>query len=69
MGYPRYGLRSIGEDFADSGLPKLTAQHFEIVHRMRSPRLDPEGYQIEIDTKDAVFYRTLAAQKKAAGLN
>jgi metallo-beta-lactamase class B len=32
-----------------------------------NPYIDPEGYRIEIDTNDAVYYRTLAAQKKAAG--
>ena len=33
-----------------------------------NPFIDPEGYRIEIDINDAVFYRTLAAQKKAAGI-
>jgi metallo-beta-lactamase class B len=32
-----------------------------------NPYIDPEGYRIEIDINDAVFYRTLAAQKRAAG--
>jgi metallo-beta-lactamase class B len=32
-----------------------------------NPFIDPEGYRIEIDTNDAVFWRTLAAQRRAGG--
>lgn len=33
-----------------------------------NPFIDPEGYRIEIDINDAIFWRTLAEQKKAAGM-
>jgi metallo-beta-lactamase class B len=32
-----------------------------------NPFIDPSGYRIEIDINDAIFWRTLAAQRKAAG--
>lgn len=32
-----------------------------------NPYIDPAGYRVEIDINDAVFWRTLAAQRKAAG--
>lgn len=44
------------------------AAKYAMIGKGPNPYIDPEGYQIEIDTNDAVFYRTLAAQKKAAGL-
>ena len=33
-----------------------------------NPFIDPEGYRIEIDINDAIFWRTLAAQKAKAGI-
>jgi metallo-beta-lactamase class B len=32
-----------------------------------NPYIDPEGYRIEIDINDAVYWRVLAEQRKAAG--
>ncbi|HYA17322.1 MAG TPA: subclass B3 metallo-beta-lactamase [Bryobacteraceae bacterium] len=33
-----------------------------------NPFIDPEGYRIEIDINDAIFWRTLAAQRAKAGI-
>ena len=62
-------LRSLHCDVPLGSHPGMygMAAKYEKVGRGPNPYIDPEGYQIEIDTNDAVFYRTLAAQKKAAG--
>ena len=62
-------LRSLHCDVPLGSHPGMygMAAKYERVGKGPNPYIDPEGYQIEIDTNDAVFYRTLAAQKKAAG--
>ena len=62
-------LRSLHCDVPLGSHPGMygMAAKYEKVGKGPNPYIDPEGYQIEIDTNDAVFYRTLAAQKKAAG--
>jgi metallo-beta-lactamase class B len=62
-------LRSLPCDIplgSHGGMFGLAAKHAAL-GKGANPYIDPEGYRIEIDTNDAVFYRTLAAQKKAAG--
>ena len=62
-------LRSLPCDVPLGSHPAMfgMAGKYPNVGKGPSPYIDPEGYRIEIDTNDAVFYRTLAAQKKAAG--
>jgi metallo-beta-lactamase class B len=64
-------LRSLHCDVPLGSHPGMygMAAKYAMIGKGPNPYIDPEGYQIEIDTNDAVFYRTLAAQKKAAGLN
>jgi metallo-beta-lactamase class B len=63
-------LRSLHCDVPLGSHPGMynMAAKFAMVGKGTNPYIDPEGYRIEIDTNDAVFYRVLAAQKKAAGL-
>jgi metallo-beta-lactamase class B len=63
-------LRSLHCDVPLGSHPGMynMAAKFAMVGKGANPYIDPEGYRIEIDTNDAVFYRVLAAQKKAAGL-
>jgi metallo-beta-lactamase class B len=63
-------LRSLPCDIPLGSHPGMfnMAAKFPNVGKGANPYVDPEGYRIEIDTNDAVYYRTLAAQKKAAGL-
>ncbi len=62
-------LRSLPCDVPLGSHPGMynMAAKFPNVGKGPNPYIDPEGYRIEIDTNDAVFYRVLAAQKKAAG--
>ena len=62
-------LRSLPCDVPLGSHPGMygMAAKFANVGKGPNPYIDPEGYRIEIDTNDAVYYRTLAAQKKAAG--
>ena len=62
-------LRSLPCDVPLGSHPGMfgMAAKFANIGKGPNPYIDPEGYRIEIDTNDAVYYRTLAAQKKAAG--
>jgi len=62
-------LRSLPCDVPLGSHPGMfsMAAKYPNVGKGANPYIDPEGYRIEIDTNDAVFYRTLAAQKKGAG--
>jgi metallo-beta-lactamase class B len=62
-------LRSLPCDVPLGSHPGMygMAEKFAKVGTGPNPYIDPEGYRIEIDTNDAVFWRTLAAQRKAAG--
>ena len=62
-------LRSLPCDVPLGSHPGMfgMAAKFANVGKGPNPYIDPEGYRIEIDTNDAVYYRTLAAQRKAAG--
>ena len=63
-------LRSLHCDVPLGSHPGMynMAAKYALVGKGKNPYIDPEGYQIEIDTNDAVFYRVLQEQKKAAGL-
>lgn len=63
-------LRSLHCDVPLGSHPAMfnMAAKFALVGKGPNPYIDPEGYRIEIDINDAVFYRTLAAQKKTAGI-
>ncbi len=63
-------LRSLHCDVPLGSHPAMynMAAKYALVGKGTNPYIDPEGYRIEIDINDAVFYRTLAAQKKAAGI-
>lgn len=62
-------LRSLPCDIPLGSHPGMfgMAAKFPNIGKGANPYLDPEGYRIEIDTNSSVFYRTLAAQRKAAG--
>jgi metallo-beta-lactamase class B len=62
-------LRSLPCDVPLGSHPGMygMAEKYAKVGKGPNPYIDPEGYRIEIDINDAVYWRVLAAQKKAAG--
>ena len=62
-------LRSLPCDVPLGSHPGMygMAEKYAKVGQGPNPYIDPEGYRIEIDINDAVYWRVLAAQKKAAG--
>jgi metallo-beta-lactamase class B len=48
------------------GMYNMAAKYAKI-GQGANPYIDPEGYRIEIDINDAVYWRVLAEQRKAAG--
>lgn len=64
-------LRSLPCDVPLGSHPGMygMAEKFAKLGNGPNPYIDPEGYRIEIDTNDAVFWRTLAAQRRDAQRN
>jgi len=49
------------------GMYNMAAKYAKLQAGGPNPYIDPEGYRVELDINDAVYWRVLAAQKKAAG--
>lgn len=49
------------------GMYNMAAKYAKLGQGGPNPYIDPEGYRVELDINDAVYWRVLAAQKKAAG--
>lgn len=50
------------------GMFNMAAKYAKLQAGGPNPYIDPEGYRVEIDINDAVYWRVLASQKKAAGI-